>query len=518
MKRNLAICIVIALVLCSLCSVAYADEALDYSNQCTFTYNVDLGNSDLFLDSDVETQLNLPAGNAITMYWGANVPVRHIYYELGNLSNGFAFIFLDENDAVISTVNCSSVFICNVVDVPNGAHKTTIFTTEKLAVATLHAYGDGDLPTTCHSWDNDPQDLDYLVFAAHQCDETVTFGAAISILQERGANGGLVYMTTKNIVRTFQSLDAISTLGMSTHPIIAEFRNRQDAETERAARGYWNEDDVMLYLVRNIRKYKPELVITHAEDGDGDGQDAITSRLVVAAVENAANSEFDTESVTQYGAWNVNKLYLHLAETNGITLNENQKIGNYSLDEVLTSADKCYSDAHDTRKVPDLTGDNSALKYGLVYSSVGEDTQGDNMLENLSIDLSGTATQPIGNPSDPSEPEPEQSYTYSDDFASPIPVAPPTPVPQSGLTDDTDAPADIGVKVEDSLHDNVAKEGREKSIWLVAAGAVLSLILFVFTFRWFRYSRSTFVAVLICLLPLLFMTAAYFLIVNIYIG
>lgn len=503
MIKRLSVYIISLILIVCLVQPAYADnEAVDYSSSCTYASG---GNAVLaanLTDVNVESRVALNGGSSLEMSWDASVPVERIFYELTTVTSDLKIDFFDRNGTHIEEKNVNAAFLSAIIDLPNGTCALTLTSSTALSVATLRAFGSGALPSFCHEWEQTPDKLDYLIIAAHPDDETRCMGGAIAV--QSGRTGNVLFVTSRNRTSVAAGLNAVWSLGLNYHPVFGSFRSKQNTVSEKDALGYWDEDEVLTFMVQNIRSFKPDVVVTHGVDGEGDGQHIITSRLVRLAVEKAADSDFNPASADELGVWSVKKLYLHSLNGSGLVLNTDEQINGR-----IMAANACYLlEANDADTTPKLDGDGNVFTYELVHSVVGEDKEGD-MFSNLTpVEAETSAAPQVVD-------EPSKDAGYSDDFSSPIPVSEPTPGFDDGLrsAEPTEGPI-VKAEVEDSEHDAASQQGKKKSIWLIGAGALLSLLLFVFTFRWFRYSKNTVIAILICLLPLFFMVAAYLLIVN----
>lgn len=508
MKKRLAVLfIALAFLLCVVPFAQAENEAVEYSRQCTISPRDVREDSHRLFDADLQTRVYLNAAEELTLSWSEDTPIRQVLLQWYRLPSSFRISFLNKELTVVETRNGVTEFFDFCIDVPQDVFGVSITSTEQLNISTLRTFGEGELPVTVFDWNPLQQSVDYMLVAAHQGDETLCFGSVIPTLSGiHKASGVTLFLTEKDRARIAESINSVWTLGQRTHPLFGEFRPLEGRKGIAKVEGYWDEDEAILLLVRQLRRYKPAVVISHSVEGEEDGQHALVSRLVQEALPLAANAQFDPESVEQYGQWAVSKLYLHLYEQNALVLDAAAVIDGVAISEIVTAADSCYVlDGRDATVVPNMTQDGGMFNYGLAYSTVGDDTGANDMFENLSV----------GEPS-PSIDEgktSEPSIVYSEDFASPIPVAEPTAQSSFEIDDEQEESEKDNAPISEVERDT-SEENRKKALIIVIAGAVLTVLLFVFTFRWFRYSKGTFLALLICLLPLIFMTVAYLLIVK----
>ena len=85
--------------------------------------------------------------------------------------------------------------------------------------------------------------------------------------------------------------------------------------TDKVSDGYLyagGEDKVLAWVTWLFRKYRPEVVVTLAENGEyGHPQHKMTADSAEKCFEMAADASCYPESAAQYGVWQVKKLYHH---------------------------------------------------------------------------------------------------------------------------------------------------------------------------------------------------------------
>ena len=120
-------------------------------------------------------------------------------------------------------------------------------------------------------------------------------------------------------------------------------------------------------------------------DRDGNHQHSYTATLVRRAVLLAADPASYPDSYAKYGAWEVKKLYVHLYEANKITLDYTvplEGFGSLSAEQVAELGYGKYAslDDHSRSYYNEKFEANS---YGLIASTVGEDTAKNDLFEHI---------------------------------------------------------------------------------------------------------------------------------------
>ena len=269
-----------------------------------------------------------------------------------------------------------------------------------LRVNEIFFLGVGDKPDWVQDWQPTPEKADIMFISTHPDDELIFFGGAIpTYATERQRDVVVAYYTRSNSTRSSELLNGLWYMGVRNYPVIgaagdqvrsktAEKAYTNVGKSERAGREKVNEWVVGLY-----RQYKPEVVVTHDINGEyGHGMHMMISDAAYNAIPLAADEDQFTESTVAWGTWEVKKFYRHLWPENPISLDWNVPLASMGGATGLELADSAYELFHKTQESSGFsvmtTGqeyDNTA--FGLVHTTVGEDVNKNDFLEN--IDLSG---------------------------------------------------------------------------------------------------------------------------------
>jgi hypothetical protein len=197
-------------------------------------------------------------------------------------------------------------------------------------------------------------------------------------------------------------LNAAWVMGLRNYPVFAGFRDVPNTKKVE-----WGQDftleRITQYLVTQLRKYKPEVVITHDTDGEyGHWQHILISEAAQQAVVLANDATYDPDSAAQYGVYQVKKLYLHLYAENAITLDVDTPLSSFdglSASEVAKLAYEEHASqiANGYHRVRN-EGVYSLSDFGLYYSAVGPDSGTNDMFENIDGTLLSTYIAPSPSP------------------------------------------------------------------------------------------------------------------------
>ncbi len=287
------------------------------------------------------------------------------------------------------------------------------------SICDIYAFSDGELPDFVQRWDEPLQRADLLLVSSHSDDEQLFFAGILPYYAgERGLDVQVIYMVQHfelrgeiNHQRPHEQLDGLWAVGIRNYPVISNFPDLYAESTDReeafekasevfAAEGV-TYDDFVKYLTDNIRRFKPLVVVSHDLNGEyGHGTHVMCARALTEAVKLAADSSYDTSSVSEYGgAWCVNKLYLHLYDENQITLDLDtplEAFGGKTAFEMTQYGFGFHKSQHwmwfnkwiyGTEEEPITRADQiekySPCKYGLYFTSVGYDSVGGDFFENV---------------------------------------------------------------------------------------------------------------------------------------
>ena len=259
--------------------------------------------------------------------------------------------------------------------------------TTRLKFNEVFVFGEGELPDWVQRWQPTAEKADLLVLATHPDDELIFFGGTIpTYAVEREKSVVVAYMSGASAARRSELLNGLWHMGVRQYPVIGPFG---DAYSTNMAAIYdqWGRERVRKYVMGLIRRYKPDVVVTHDRGGEyGHGAHKVTADASVYCVENAANPSVLPALCETYGAWTVKKLYLHMGEENVIRMDWNvplSAMGGKTGEQLAQEAFLLHVTQQKTSYVVTDEGKTGNAKFSLVYTNVGPDTVGGDFFENV---------------------------------------------------------------------------------------------------------------------------------------
>jgi LmbE family N-acetylglucosaminyl deacetylase/Leucine-rich repeat (LRR) protein len=471
-------------------------EAQNLTQKCTLFSDLDhTAYMWRISDDEIKTNQHFSAGVTVGIEWTDAVPVRAVYVAFLHEPGRYLIRQYDANGALLSETEGPSC-VNNAIIVEDDTRRVVIDPEEDLDICSLYAYGEGTIPNF-HDWQPTPEKLDYLIIAMHPDDDVLFMGAIVPIYTaQKGLEGSILYMATRERIRKDEAMNGAWTMGLRSLPILDEMPDIPDIY-KKEFQNTFKQEDVTREVVRFLRRYKPEVVFSHDVNGEyGHWQHKLLSAAVLDATPLANDPTYDEQSYTDYGAWEVKKLYLHLYAENKIALPATEPLsafGGKTPVEIATEAFECHQSQLPSRHAVRNEGIYSLSDFGLAYTTVGTDTTGLNdpfehidpvALHNIYAATSTATAEPVEAPTDepvlsPDPTEPEATAPVEPLTAAPTesPTAAPTaPQTAAPVAPQTAAPTEVPAPFVPT------KAQRNGVLWLLLAvvGGAASIALLIF--------------------------------------
>lgn len=380
-------------------------------------------------DRNVQTYAEYEADEAFSLVWGAEAGVRTAYVKWYAQPDYAILVQSDETGAELSRERIEQPSFNDSYAILPEARGLTLSCENGMRIAEVMLYSEGALPEGLYDWLPPFEKADLLVVSAHCDDEFIFFGGTIPYYAgERGLAVQIVYMANGDRARVDEALNGLWHAGVRNAPVFLPFQDVY-TETLRLALLNWGEEDTIAALVGVIRRFQPEVIVSHDLNGEyGHGAHMATASCMRSAVAQAADASAYPDSSAATGAWQTQKLYLHLYPEHAITMDWNRPLAAFGGKTALEVANEAYHmhvSQLDYHSNVYGEGEYSSLEYGLAFTAVGEDAAKDDFFEHIDPARLSGYVAPTPAPTD--TPAPTET----------APTARPTPNPSAAPESDS---------------------------------------------------------------------------------
>lgn len=273
----------------------------------------------------------------------------------------------------------------------------------------IYAFGEGEVPDWVQKWDPPAEKADLMVLVAHPDDEQLFTGGAIpTYAAERKNQVEVVYLTPSNPTRRSEALNGLWAMGLRNYPVFGPFSDKyvKTGKLKDAYKEAGGKTKVLEWLTEEIRRFRPEVLVTHAENGEyGHPQHKMVADAAKECFALAADGSEFPESAAAWGSWQVRKVYLHLygAEEDQTVLDWDRPLsafGGKTGAEVAAEAFALHVSQQGMgtgkgKKFVEFSVEETGAKmypynrFGLQSTTVGQDEEKNDFLEHLE-DITGT--------------------------------------------------------------------------------------------------------------------------------
>lgn len=286
---------------------------------------------------------------------------------------------------------------------------TIDFGAQTVRLSEIYVFSSGEVPDFVQRWQEPLESgADILLFSTHGDDDQLFFAGLLPLYAgEKGCRVQVVYLTDhRNLTnaRVHEMLNGLWAVGVTAYPVFgsfADFRidDLEGTYAEYAAQGV-TKDDLLAFVVEQLRRFKPLVAVGHDINGEyGHGMHMVYTDRLIAALEVSGDESVFPELAEKYGVWDVPKTYLHLYEENAIALDYDHPLATFDGMTAFEVSQKLGYPCHESQQYTWFTGwingkseqitkatqisKYNPCKFGLYRSTVGEDVEKNDFLENL---------------------------------------------------------------------------------------------------------------------------------------
>lgn len=283
------------------------------------------------------------------------------------------------------------------------------FSNGAVRLSEVYAFTKGHLPDFVQTWDAPLEGgADLVLFSTHGDDDQLFFAGLLPYYAvQRGYRVQVVYMTNhRNFtnLRVHEMLNGLWAVGITAYPVFGEFDDFRIDDMEKTYKEYQRRGtsraELLEFVVEQLRRFKPLVAVGHDLNGEYQhGMHMVYADLLCEAVTISADVARFPLSSFRYGVWDTPKTYIHLYNKNKILLDLDKPMEEYGGLSPFQVSQKLGFPSHRSQQyawlVEWLYGKNKEItkatqiglfnpaQYGLYRSTVGEDTQKNDMFENI---------------------------------------------------------------------------------------------------------------------------------------
>lgn len=258
-----------------------------------------------------------------------------------------------------------------------------------MCVNEIHVLSRGEVPDDVQRWRPFTGKADLMVLVAHPDDELLYMGGVIPYYGGQLQKKVIVcYISKQPASRKSELLDGLWTCGIREYPEMpgSKFPDKY-TNTLKDGLNAWNREKLLGHVVGLLRKYQPDVVVTHDLKGEyGHGAHRACAYALTECVTAAADPTVDPATAELYGSWQVKKLYLHLYKENEVVMDWRQPLsafdGQTAFDIACAAFKRHRTQQSGKYQVRD-SGHDDNRRFGLYYTAVGPDEQKNDLFEHI---------------------------------------------------------------------------------------------------------------------------------------
>lgn len=379
--------ILFAMLLCI--GAAAADDAVCINKYCSVTR--DGTTASQLLDGNGYTRLKLTPGTVFSVE--SEREIAGLYLEFCT-EPGEWTLTVDGAERLCGKGGYLHEYVPDV-----GGHELTLrFDSGELC--DVYMLSKGERPDWVQDWQPVWDRADVMLLPTHSDDDELYFAGVIPWCLQQGARVQVVYFVSHNddMERRNELLDGLWAAGLRNYPVLGIYNDlghgqENQLQTYAVLEGKsW--EDFERRQVELYRRFRPQVVIAHAEDGEyGHGAHKLYHMVGVKAAEVSGDPSFYPESAEKYGVWTPPKVYAHNFPYNRIYLELDTPLSSFggrTAFEVSREAFRLHVSQFYSFSGWLLSSNTAAglklynpREYGLYSTTVGDDTSTDTIFDHI---------------------------------------------------------------------------------------------------------------------------------------
>ena len=383
-----------ALLLCLLlCGAARAegDIAVELTKDCAFSVSYHRDQLSQLTDADYCTIWQGARQSWVEITLPEEKPCYGLYICFGKTLTDWAIQVQNSDGAWETVYTPEDTFYHQYVPLSGQTHMRIYSCPQKpkqpLAISEIRLLGKGTLPGWVQVWHRLEGKADLMVVAAHPDDEYLFMGGTIPYYAgELKQEVLVVYLADTHSRRKSELLDGLWHCGVRDYPELGTMIDYRPVSLQKLYR-LWSVGQLRKGITRLIRKYRPDVVVTHDVKGEyGHAAHQAAADACKKCLLLAQDSCYDEKSAAEYGTWKILKLYLHLYKDRQMHMDWQKPLPAFSGRTALQVAEDAFelhiSQQHGKHNMQNAARYDPGL-FGLYHSTVGPDEIRNDFFEHL---------------------------------------------------------------------------------------------------------------------------------------
>ena len=390
MKKLLPLLILLMLLLCV---PALGEEAHDITDRCTYALSNNKKQLSAMFDNDYATHWSSNHRGYVEITSPSETPICGLYVSWGKFITKWCIQAQNEGGAWKTVYETEDEYYNQYIPLSQGYNAVRLTCQSPdyehvVNISELRVFSEGELPSSVQQWKTLDGKADLVLLVTDPGDEFLFFGGLIPKYIAQGREVMLCVVVNTDAPYKCEMLDGLWQCGLTNYPYIAYFKPNMQA-TAKQQYAVWSEVQFVRHVSRIVRIYKPDVLVTHAIDGEGvDGGHKVCADAAIKSITTAMDNKYDVGyGVKLFGNWQLKKLYLHLYGSNRTVLDYDQPLDLFNGKTAEQMAEAAYglqtyqNKKHASAQLGEGIYDGSS--FGLYFSTVGEDVTMNDLFEHL---------------------------------------------------------------------------------------------------------------------------------------
>ena len=373
------------------CACAMAQEAREITTTCDFQ-GKELKSGHCLKDGSYQSAWLSPGGRNAALRIAAQEGERiaAVYMQFYRTGTAFDVQVQDAEGKWQTAATCRTDYLNGYAVLETPAQAVRVVPREdRMYVAEVHVFAEGETPDWVQRWEPPLEKADLLVISGHPDDELLFMGGTIPYYAgELGMAVQVAYLVPSMPYRRLELLDGLWLCGVRSYPELGPFADRYSYSLKELYRAKgWAQDSVDRYVTGLLRRFRPEVVVTHDVNGEyGHAVHRAAADAARRCVTLAADASYQEKRLAYTEPWQVKKLYLHLYEENTLRMDWRKplaRFGGRTAFDMAEEAFLCHTSQQKTDYRVEDFGPYDNAKFGLAFTVVGEDVEKDDFFEHI---------------------------------------------------------------------------------------------------------------------------------------